>query len=505
MAVFRKNLGNLIDHSLPLDVPALVDLRDPATLITLTHAQVDRRSGGVARLLLDRGLTRRDRVAIAALNRSEYLIAYFGIMRAGLVAVPINIKLGDDTLEYVLKDAEIKLAFVDSERKDRLEPFVPVIDFDDSTQAGFHQAVTPQEFTDIDPGPNEVAQMLYTSGSTGLPKGVPLSHAGQIWSLEATYVEPDRTTQPRYLLAQPLFHMNGLFMAKRAFASNSALYILPSFEVTSYVAALEDHRISIVTAVPTMFARIVKDPELVRARNFSSLKRVMLGSAPMTLALYQRIQAAFPSTQITHGYGTTEAGPAIFGPHPKGIPTPPLALGYPIAQGEVKLVGGQVDDEGVLWMRNPAVLQGYHRLPVKSAQVLHDGWYDSGDVMRRDDNGFYYFVGRADDMYPVEVEKVLESHPEVRQSCVVPIQDEERGNIPVAFVVKKPASTLTPDDLKRHYLTKGPAYQHPRRIQFLDDLPWAGTNKVDRAALLTLARKLEAQSSWGTDVLGRAA
>ena len=140
----------------------------------------------------------------------------------------------------------------------------------------------------------------------------------------------------------------------------------------------------------------------------------------MTVALYERIQQALPQVRITHGYGTTEAGPAVFGPHPDGLPTPPLAVGHPIDPSHVRLADGPNPDEGVLLMKNPAVLSGYHNLPEKSAQVLRDGWYYSGDVMRRDAQGFYYFVGRADDMfvcggeniYPVEVEKLLELHPD---------------------------------------------------------------------------------------------
>lgn len=136
--------------------------------------------------------------------------------------------------------------------------------------------------------------------------------------------------------------------------------------------------------------------------------------------------------------------------------------------------------------------------------MLQDGWYYSGDVMRRDADGFYYFVGRADDMfvcggeniYPVEVEKLLELHPDVRQSCVVPLADEERGQIPVAFVVRRDGSALDADGLKQHALANGPAYQRPRRIRFVSELPWAGTNKVDRNALLLQARQLEAHQAW---------
>lgn len=501
------NLGDLIDHAIDAHALAITDLRNPSQPVTYTHAEIDRLAGGVATALLARGLTPGTHVAIASLNRAEFLIAYFGIMRAGLVAVPINIKQSSDVLDYVLADANVALAFVDGQHRARLAARVPVIDFDDAGPDGFAAQIRPTTFETVHPPRDTVAQMLYTSGSTGRPKGVPLTHDGQLWALAATYVKPVDPGSERYLLAQPLFHMNGLFMAKRAFSVNGSLVILPSFDAQTYADAIDHYRITVLAAVPTMFARLVRDPATLAGRDVSSLQRVMLGSAPMSVALFERIQAAFPTTRITHGYGTTEAGPSIFGPHPDGIATPPLALGYPLSPDAVKLVDGPDADYGVLCMRNPAVMHGYHGLPEKSAQVLDDGWYYSGDVMRRDDDGFFHFVGRADDMfvcageniYPVEVEKLLEAHPQVRQASVVPLPDEERAAVPVAFVVREPGSTLSVDALKQYALANGPAYQHPRRIAFVAELPWAGTNKVDRHALLQQARAFEASHGWSAD------
>ena len=501
MSQTLRNLGDLTDRALPQSRPAIIDLRDPEHPREYTHQQIDELAGGVAHYLQQRGYPRGSAIGIAALNRAEYLAAYFGIMRAGLVAVPLNIKVPQETLHYFIEDAAIQLVFADQARGELLKDRVAVVDFD----GDFSQLVTPQAFEAVIPEKDELAMMLYTSGSTGRPKGVPLTHYGQYWALDVTRVggvEPD-DAQSRYIVAQPLFHMNGLFLAKRVFASNGLLVVLPSFSIDSYLHALAHYRINIVTAVPTMFARLLRDPDINRY-DFSALRKVMLGSAPITLGLLNRIKVAFPGVEITHGYGTTEAGPAVFGPHPDGLPTPPLSLGYPLAAGELKFADGHSGDEGVLMMRNPAVTPGYHRLPEKSAQVLQDGWYYSGDVMRRDENGFYFFIGRADDMfvcsgeniYPGEVEKLLESHPAVRQASVVPLPDEERSQVPVAFVVLQEGESVTREALKQHTLAHGPAYQHPRRIAFLAELPWAATNKVDRQSLRLLASTLEQEQRW---------
>jgi long-chain acyl-CoA synthetase len=498
-----KNLGDLIDRAGDLNRPAVIDLRDAAAPRTWSHLELDRLASGVAHHLMCRGFPRGTRVAIVSANRAEYLAAYFGIMRAGCIAVPVNTKLARETIAFIMDDAEIALAFVDRQANGQVRAPIPRLDFDDPGPGGFAASVAPGAFAAVEAAPQEIAQMLYTSGSTGRPKGVPLSHAGQLWALAVRTGERINDAE-RYLIAQPLFHMNGLFSAKTVFATNASVVMLPSFETRSYVKALAAHKVTALMAVPTMFARVVREAELLAAFDFSSLKRIGLGSAPITSGLFERIEQAFPGATITLGYGTTEAGPAVFGPHPDGIPTPPLALGYPVEGCEVQLVNGPDEREGVLLMRNPAVMSGYHNLPHQTSKALVDGWYSTGDLMRRDENGFYYFVGRADDMfvcsgeniYPAEVEKMLERHPLVQQAAVVPLPDEERGQIPVAFIVSKTDTPVGADAIRQFALAIGPAYQHPRRIAFIEELPWAGTNKIDRRALIERARALEAERGW---------
>lgn len=497
------NLGDLISRDADLDRTAIIDSPQHDAERIFSHRDIDLLAGGVAQHLLSRGLQRRQTVAIAALNRAEYLAAYFGIMRAGLVAVPINIKLPPETIRFVLEDSGARLGFVDAAHRKLLEGLVPVIDFDDHGAEGFHAVIEPTPFDSVVADHGDIGQLLYTSGSTGRPKGVPLSHHGQLWAL-STRTFGALTPEERYIVAQPLYHMNGLFSAKSVFATNSSLVLQRTFDSRNYLDAIARHRVTAATAVPTMWARVLKETDLLAERDFSAFRRLMLGSAPMTASLLERIKQAFPSATVSHGYGTTEAGPAVFGPHPKGIAPPPLALGVPLNPDFVKLVGGS-DTEGVLWMRNPAVMSGYLNLSAQTAKVLtDDGWYNSGDVMRRDADGFYYFVGRADDMfvcageniYPGEVEKLLERHPSIQQAAVVPLPDEERSQVPVAFVVSRADIHLSAEDVKRFALEGGPAYQHPRRIRFLHELPWAGTNKIDRKALVDLAREIEGAKAW---------
>ena len=214
-----------------------------------------------------------------------------------------------------------------------------------------------------------------------------------------------------------------------------------------------------------------------------------MGSAPLTQALVDRVREVFPRAALTNGYGTTETGPIAFGPHPRGVPRPDLSLGYPVDGVALRLVNGddQNADEGVLELRTLALMPGYHNLPSLTAKVMtDDGYYVTGDVMRRDAEGFYYFVGRADDMFvcggeniqPGEVETMLERHPEVAQACVVPVDDAIHGQKPVAFVVPRRARACRAgrEGLRAH---ARPAYQHPRHVEFVDGAA-AGRHQQDR-------------------------
>jgi len=200
--------------------------------------------------------------------------------------------------------------------------------------------------------------------------------------------------------------------------------------------------------------------------------------------------------QITNGYGTTEIGPVVFGPHPDGIAQPQLSLGYPHHAVQLRLMrdGAEVKDEGVLEVRCDALMTHYHKLPQTTARAMTtDGYYRTGDVFRRDANGFFFFVGREDDMfvcggeniYPNDVERMLERHPAIHQAAVVPVPDELKGHKPVAFIVRANGVTLEEEAVKAYALANAPAYQHPRRVIFIDEMPLAGTNKIDKRALAT--------------------
>ena len=493
-----RNLGSLVD--LPADGDRVLLIDDRPDGVSWTGRKIHERAQSVAGTLLARGFTRGDRVALLAANRAEYLAAILGIMHAGLVGVPVNVRLPGETVEYVLRDSGARLAFTDRARA--LPPGIDRLCFDEVEHLPGAASLPA-----VRPAPGEVAMILYTSGSTGLPKGVPLTHPGHWWVITKRRQPDVDYRAERFLVAAPLYHMNALAVCQLALAAGAAIVLLPRFDPAAYIDAIERHRCTLLTCVPTMLALVCRETERLAAADLSSVRSIRMGSAPVTPKLLARLRETFPGAQVRIGYGTTEGGPVVFAPHPDGRPTPDLSLGCRHPDVRLRLVGpdGAESDRGVLEMQCPAVTPGYHGLPEKTAEVMTaDGYYRTGDLMRRDPDGFFYFLGREDDMfvcngenvYAEEVERRLEAMPEVAQACVVPVEDEVRGHLPVAWIV--PADGDAPPDeaaVKRFALAHGPAYAHPRRVFFLSRLPLGGTNKVDRSELTKRATRLVARSS----------
>jgi len=493
-----QNLGQLISRDRDLSKIAIIDLGTQDQAREISYAALDAMANSVARALAQRGFERGDRVAIVSANCVEYLAACFGIMRAGLVAVPVNYRFPPKIIDFVLRDANAKFVFCDQERRAHCSAGISTFCFDEAAGTEFDQFINPGTFTGIVPLPSEPAMFLYTSGSTGVPKGVVLSHQSHIWVVETRLADRDLSRQ-RYLIAAPLYHMNALALAQLAIAGYSTIVLLPSFIARRYIKAIGRYRCTWLTAVPPMIAMMLREVELLAATDLSSVEFVRMGSAPVSQNLMSSLRRALPQAAITNAYGTTEGGPIAFGPHPDGLPIPDMSVGFPHPKVQVRLAAGDERnaEQGVLEMKCPAVMLGYHNRPDLPTPITSDGFYVTGDIFRRDENGFHYFVGRSDEMfncggeniYPGDVERMLERHADVSQAAVVPIDDEVKGQKPVAFIIPKAGRHPSEDDIKQFALTNGPAYQHPRFVWIVHKLPLASTNKIDRSALRRLAQQ----------------
>ena len=494
------NLGDLIRRDCDLGKIAVIDLGGEQSPREFTYRDLDSVATRVASGLARRGFARGDRIAILSANRFEHLATYFGIMRAGFVAVPVNFKFPRATIQFILQDSGAKLVFCDAARRADCPSGLPFVDFSDSENVAtaFGALLSMQPFETVTPAPDAPAMFLYTSGSSGVPKGVILSHRSHIWVAETRLGRQD-LSRHRYLIAAPLYHMNALAMAKLASVGHSTIVLLPQFNARAYIDAIGRYRCTWLTAVPPMLAMMLREADAMAEADLSSVAFVRMGSAPVSQSLMTALQRAFPKAAITNAYGTTEAGPVVFGPHPDGLPQPEMSVGYPHGQVELRLVDGcnKSAEQGVLEMRCPAVMSGYHNRPDLEQPITPDGFYVTGDVFRRDENGFHYFVGRCDDMfvsggeniYPADVERMLERHPAIAQAAVIPVDDDIKGTKPVAFVVARAGEHPSEDAIKQFALANAPAYQHPRFVWVLDELPLASTNKLDRAALKRLAQE----------------
>jgi long-chain acyl-CoA synthetase len=493
------NLGDILQLPAYGERSAIVDLRDESRTPKLSAFELDALCDAVGRGLLRRGIRPGARIGILAENRLEFVASYFGIMRMGAVAVPVNHKLPRATIAHIFHDSAIELALSDAARRPFVPDTVPTIEFDSAGADGFDAFLDPGPLETFVPDEDALAEILYTSGSTGVPKGVPLTHSGQLWAT-VRYIEPisPEAAGDSTIVVAPLYHMNGLFNITVALANRMQVILLPRFDARRFLETVARYRCTFLSGIPTMYALMVRERDLIERLDLRSVSAMSIGSAPLTDALLAQVHQMFPNAQIENGYGTTEAGPAVFGPHPDGRPRPPLSLGHPLADVGCSLVDGTSPDEGILALRTSALTHGYLNLPQATASRMRDGWYLTGDVMRRDADGFYYFVGRADDMftcggenvYPGEIEKMLERHAAVAQAIVVPAPDDIKGQIPIAFIVPRRGSAPTAAQIKEYALENGPAYAHPRFIEFLDSLPVSGTQKIDRTSLTAEAARI---------------
>ena len=491
------NLGALFAADRDGAAPALIDCRDWHRPGRYSHGEIERLADACARGLVARGLRRGDTVGLLSANRAEYLIAYLAILRAGLIAVPISYKFPAEIVGFIFRDAALAHLFCDRPRRAALSTDLAITEFDLPGPGGFDDLLDPGEFDAVHPGADEVAMVLYTSGSTGRPKGVPLTHRGHLWALAGRIPPGVDFTHHCLLIAAPLYHMNALCTALFSLATGASTVLLPEFDPRRYLESIARFGCTWITSVPTMLAMALLQEDLLAETDLSSVEIVRMGSAPVSPKLWQRVKQTFVGATINNGYGTTEAGPIVFGAA-GGRAVPDLSVGFQLPDVDLKLIdeAGREADQGVLWHRTPATMRGYLNLPEMTREVLtDDGWYISGDVFRRDGDGAYFFVGRSDDMfvcggeniYPGEVEGLLLGHPDIEQCCVVPVPDEIKGEKPVAFVVAGNGRTVTEDAVKQFALANAPAYQHPRMVVFMDALPLAGPGKVDRNRLRSAA------------------
>jgi long-chain acyl-CoA synthetase len=431
----------------------------------LTYAELDERSARFATLLIERGVQPGDRVAIMLPNVPEFAVVYYGTLRAGGVVVPMNPLLKPREVDYYRRDSGARLLF-------------------DTTTA------LPEKPTRdvVDRSPDDTAVILYTSGTTGQPKGAELTHANlsenvAVASTELFHLGPDDVV----FGGLPLFHSFGQTCGLNAAISTGACLTLVSrFQPEKVLEVLARDRVTVFEGVPTMYVALLS----TTAKNdVSGLRVCVSGGAALPVEVLRSFEETFGCV-ILEGYGLSETSPVASFNHPDRA-RKPGSIGTPIRGVQMRLVhpdgtDAQPGEVGEIAIRGHNVMKGYWGRPDATAEAIPDGWFRSGDLARIDDDGYYFIVDRKKELiirggynvYPREIEEVLYEHPAVLEAAVVGIPDPTLGEEVGAAVVLKPGSTVTVDDLREFVKGQVAAYKYPRRVWFLDALPKGPTGKI---------------------------
>jgi long-chain acyl-CoA synthetase len=463
--------------------------------VEVTYEMLNEGSGRVAGLLKERSLEPGDRVGIMLPNVPYFPIVYYGILRAGGVVVPMNVLLKGREVEFYLDDPGAKLLFAWH-------------DFSEPAEKGADAAgaecilVKPGEFEELlgqaDPVPevddreaDDTAVILYTSGTTGKPKGAELSHANLRKNCTTAASTLGEISEDDVALgALPLFHSFGQTCTMNACVCNGAtLTMLPRFDPEKALEIIERDRVTIFQGVPTMYNAMLH-AEGREQSDTSTLRLCMSGGSAMPAELMKSFEEAF-DCMILEGYGLSETSPVASFNHPDRD-RKPGSIGTPIEGVEMKVVdddGNEVEqgEVGEIMIRGHNVMKGYWDRPDATEEAItDDGWFHSGDMAKVDDDGYFFIVDRKKELiirggynvYPREIEEVLYEHPAVQEAAVLGVPDEKMGEEVGAAVVLKKDEEVDADELKSYVKDEVASYKYPRKVWFVDELPKGPTGKI---------------------------
>lgn len=464
----------------------------------LRYRDLDDLSARVAAWLLRRGITAGDRVGLMAPNVPEFLMVYYGILRVGAVVVPMNPQFKSREVDYYLSDSAASLALAwhgvaDQAAKGAASAGTDLVIIEPADFASTLAGAGPEPAV-ADRVPSDTAVILYTSGTTGQPKGAELTHANLLTNVEVT-----RTTLlnlgPRDVVlgALPLFHSFGQTVGMGcAMASGACLTLLPRFDPVRALEIIERDQVTVLMGVPTIYAAILHSAG--GAAETATLRLCVSGGAAMPAEIMRAFEKRFGCT-ILEGYGLSETSPVASFNHP-GRERKPGTIGQAIAGTEMRVQNDDGDplppgQIGEIAIRGHNVMKGYWRRPDDTAEAMAGGWFRTGDLGRVDSDGYFSIVDRKKDMiirgglnvYPREVEEVLYEHPAVAEAAVIGVPDQLLGEEVAAVVKLKPGASADPGELREHVKRQLAAYKYPRHVWIVDELPHGGSGKILKRAI----------------------
>lgn len=480
-----------------------------------SFAQFNERVNRLATVFIDLGAEKGDRIGMLHVNCPNYVEAYFAAAKIGAIFVPLNFRAKSDELTYMIGNAGVKLLLVGARYLKTVKEMLPdlpsvkaFISVDERQNNDYFyedliRSAAPGN-VNIDLNDEDITILMYTAGTTGRPKGVPLRHSGFV-SYILENVEPaSLQTEERNLLSVPLYHVAGMQAVLGAVYGGRTLILMRQFEVKTWLRTVQDEQATRAMLVPTMLKWVIDDPDFDDF-DLSSLSVITYGAAPMPLHVIRKAIAEMPWVRFINAFGQTETASTItaLGPEDhiikgteaekeKRLKRLTSSIGRPIAGVEVRIFDDKGDalqsnHIGEIYAKGPGIMKGYWGADKKSAQVItEDGWLKTGDKGWKDEDGYIYLAGRSDDMIirggenisPEEVEDVLHCHPKIDEAAVIGIPDPDWGQVPRAVVVVKNKEEASEEEIMTYCRSRLAGFKRPRSVLFIDSLPRNPMGKV---------------------------
>lgn len=479
--------------------PHHIAIKEYETGKTFTYSELNTAANQLANVLTtEHGLRNADRVAIIAENCAEYVILMSVAQKTGIIIVPLNYRLAVEEIDYLLQDAqprmiiwETKFAHLVRETAafEKIKHRIPL----ENLQAIYQDA--PQEtFPSVEIDDNHPIFILYTSGTTGFPKGAIYSHGMLFWNSVNTAISLVINSESRTVNCMPPFHTGGLNVLLTPFLHRGGFVcLMKQFDAAAVLKLLESEEVTLFMAVPTML-KMMADDATFAAAEFPKLKYFIVGGESMPVPLIEKW--ATKNVPVRQGYGMTEVGPNLTSLHQDDAVRKKGSIGRANFYVQTKVVnekGEEVapNESGELLLKGPMVTPGYWQNESATTKAIKDGWFYTGDRVRQDEDGYFYVVDRIKNMfisggenvYPAEVERVLIQHEAISEVVVVGVPHEKWGEVGKAFVVLKEGQTIDLDEIKSFCLHRLSKFKIPKHLEILTELPKNASGKIDRKSM----------------------
>ncbi|MBE0551984.1 MAG: long-chain fatty acid--CoA ligase [Ignavibacterium sp.] len=484
--------------------PNRMFLREHQLDMQWSYSDFNLRTNSLAVYLVDQyKIKKGDRIAIYSKNKSEHVILFLACIKIGALLVPLNFRLMPRELDILIKDAEPKVFFYDDEFTDHIPKLSSVnkIEFVSTLteiskfllENNIRSNFTSMEiFTEDDP-----AMILYTAGTTGLSKGVVITHKMLFWNSINTGLRLDLHSSDHTQSFAPFFHTGGWNVLFTPFLHHGASHtLLTQFDADLILHLMEKEKATILFGVPTMLQMMADSPYFNKV-DLSSVRYAIVGGAPMPIPLINiwHNKGVF----IRQGFGLTEVGPNCFSLHQDDAIRKKGSIGFPNFYIDAKVVKEDQTEcsdaeVGELWLKSPVVTPGYWRSEKATKETITDGWFHTGDLVKKDEEGYFYVVDRKKNMYisggenvfPAEIESYLYTNEKIKEVAVIGVEDEKWGEVGKAYIVLKDNQKLNKNEIMEFCLGSLAKYKIPKHVEFLTELPKSEAGKIDKKKLIEM-------------------